>query len=434
MSGWDIDEEEKHEKKELKEKPSGKEFYTFVVSYPGLRPKQFIPHKGVYDSKGNKVLSPYGNKKEQKTEECDRDGIERQKIIKWSTKKDVLDDMDPQCRTVCNSLKAYFTKSQVAIWYHNGQTDECSEFHGPHLHVITRSEETSSGKFRQLYAITTIKTLKKKCSEAGGYFRSQAVRKMEGLMYYLRQPPRVFMGTNSAVLNRKYRLEATEQPEETYQDCLEPDEDVTVDDGCEREWTGFEEDMPSTSKRPGDWSDDDMEVQPQKKQKVSHTVADGHVANLRRLMLYFDAYTVDEMFKKIAVAPQVGKYEKYKEVWKRMIAKRSTGYHMGNIKREIMAEWRSMSFTQMIRYYCENVEHDSAVYESPESSYEIFCEWCEDQKLKLPMVVADVFDLIDKKLSIGTGSSRCRFCIRYHHIFGESCSFRFSSSGRARVR
>lgn len=400
MSGWDIEGVANPESSDDEGKTNqGKEWYTFVVSWDKAHPRQLLPHKIVRDGKGKPRQSAF-NKKEPMTEPVDMDvlqSVRSPKIFKWAAKKDILEKMTPISRSTSNALKIWLNKTQSGIWFHNGHTNECSMYPNPHFHVITQSEQTSNGSWRRLYSITAIKTIKKRAMEAGGYFRTQAVRNLSALVNYMKQPPRIYMGTNSGAIAKIWMTPTPTAEELKYADVTEEIEEED-DEGCgDRDWTGFEEDLPSTEQAKGDgWSDDELELQPAKKMKVCHTQADHMMRVLKILMLKYSAYNVSDMWKRLGEATDGPEKSKHLEVWKRMIAKPRCSGIMTNVKQELESEWITKPFLQCIKWYCTHVTEDKTKYFSPERSYYLFTEWCALQDIDPGSFAQNVFDLMER--------------------------------------
>lgn len=400
---WEMDGDNDGFEGDCLETAAGKEYYTFVVHYPGLHPKHFIPNHPVYDKKGKAMQSQYGNN-QLKTECGTPDTVKHKKVVKWTTKADVLSAMQKPHASICNSLKAWFNKSGVAVFFHNALTDKCSQFRGPHIHVISRSEETTTGRFRKLWDVSLIKTLKKKLAENGGYFRCEAVKRMSGLMKYLVQPPRVYMGTNAKVLYEAYKDAIcppgpNDAPEDD--DYLDAeDADVLTDEEPDLDFTGFEDDGPSTSKRAAeDGWEVEFSIQPPKKPatQVNYTSTDAMLGLIRRLMLYFGVYSMADFWK---VVNKPGKHDEYharmKSLWFRLSCKPRVKQWVENVKSSLESETIHKPFAELIDGYCKTRPDDDEYYESPESSYEIFCEWCTDQSINVIDFVKTTFDVMDR--------------------------------------
>nr|QKE55000.1 MAG: nonstructural protein [Parvoviridae sp.] len=406
MASWDAYDETVDEIEE-EDSETGAEFYTIVLHYPKLSPKHFIPQHAVYDGKGQKVMSQYG-KDTPRTEDGSPDTVKRRKVEKWATKGPTLSAMAPYARSICNGLKAFFAKSQTAVFYHNANVDECSQFGGPHLHCLIRSEQTASGKFRKLWQITTYKTLVKRISENGGYMKSQAVRSLEDLLVYLIHPPRLYMGTNCKTLSTAYgrALEAISiqgiKPK-PYVELVDTEEDPTASatGTTSTDFDGFDDDV-KPQKRKSEWSDDEPEVvlqPPTKKVSVGYSGADQLLSLTKRLALYFDAFSVSDMYKVIGLATDFGKEGEYKKLWKRLAPKPKIRQYFETIRQELEASYIHKPFMELINDYCTwnkfNAKEEE--FETPEKSYQIMCEWATDQKIDLCEWVQIVFEWMDRK-------------------------------------
>lgn len=408
-SEWAIDVEESPYDNDANASltPSGKEYYTFVVHYKKLSPIQLVPQHGLFTKEGAPIyFAAAGSKgQNQKCSEGTKDSVKMKKVVKWTTKMEVLKSMPESIRGACNSLKTFLSKHEVAVFYHNACTDVCSQFGGPHLHVIMKSGKVASGRVQRISDITAFRTLRKKIVECGGYLRVQGVYKLPGLMWYCCQAPRVFMGTNSKDLYKLYNIACENcrvQPEDTYDSCVQEEEEEKQESfENDVEWTGFEDDLPSTStKRKGEWSDEEeFDVQPSKKQKV--TLKEGKDEEFLRmtrvLARRFNAYTVSDLFKAVGKGSTDKKHAKYKDLWYRMASMTNIKKWLEVVKQQDECEVMYMPFAQLINEYCLH-KPDSPHTESAEESYQAMLAWLEHQHIDPIPFVDTVFAIMDRTL------------------------------------
>lgn len=386
----------------------GKEYYTFVIRYNGIYPLQYIPQHGIYDNKGKPVMSSYGTKT-IKTEEGTQETVYQKKVERWTTKMDTLNGMDPASRAVCNSLKAFLTKSGVGVFYHNAAVDSCAKFGGPHLHVVVHSERSASGAWRSLYSHTNFRTLKKRVTEGGGYLRSQAVRNLDGLMYYLTQAPRVFMGTNDSSIYMSAKRVRSPTADTLLnlppiQECLDADANEIDEISAEEvAWSGFD-DIDGTSstgpKRSGDGWDDEIDVPPPKQRKI--TVGESETDRLLRVVravaLHYNAYTITDISRVAAktATKDTEDEKKFQILWQRLSTKQPIKRWLDTARTQLETEQLEKPFAQLIDEYCSTVP-DTPEGPSAEHSYSVMLEWCKDQSIDVFEFVERVFNVMDRK-------------------------------------
>lgn len=159
MSSWDIEEKESQETPETAGR-IGKQYYSIVIHYNEASVKQILPHHIKLDKDGRPVKSFY-KPSEYHTQEGTQESVKKEKVEKWSTKKDILEGMNSISRGACNAVKAFLNKSEVAFFYHNGIQDECSMFGGKiHWHVIMKSEVGSGRKWKYIHDLFHFRTMK----------------------------------------------------------------------------------------------------------------------------------------------------------------------------------------------------------------------------------------------------------------------------------
>lgn len=183
------------------------EYYTFVIGYEGKKSPAFVdllnyqPRGLLRDEAGCLVPNKWArsNKGQQYRDEelkCDGEGsVDDTEVSKWSTPSGILSALPGEHKDACNKIKVWLQKNESALWWHDGNSDLCSKFGGPHLHIIGKSIAVGDGQYRRLNTGSTYQPVVDFVKRAGGYIRSQGVKSLESLVLYLNTPPRVFMGS-----------------------------------------------------------------------------------------------------------------------------------------------------------------------------------------------------------------------------------------------
>lgn len=395
----------------------GAEYYTLVVHYPGLHPLHFIPMITMYGADGEPLTSVY-NKGTRTIEAAPHsDDLLNEPVQNWKTQGEALNEMDQGTRAACNAVKNLLNKGKVAVFFHNACIDRCSLFRGEHLHIVLHSEATASGRFRKVWDGNPWKNTVKAVKAVQGYCKSQEVRHLTGLMAYLKQEPRVFMGANDYPLMCAFEEAARTRDLPGPDECITEveSEPMATSSGVKRGWGQYTEQVQkkaksgwgtvsgsSTASAPSaqvaavaDTPQIDM-CQPQPK-VVGYSAVDDFARVLKVLMCYFMAYDPDDMFKRIAerAGDESPTFKHYAEVWKRLSLRSTVGRTMQAVKREIAAEWIKKPFAECVEWYCKHVP-DSDKYETAERSFHIFISWCEDQKIELFSFIETVVKVLDR--------------------------------------
>lgn len=167
--------------------------FTDIVNY---QPRGFsrdedgalIPNKWAKSNKAqayrDEELKPYGEGSVDDTEVC-----------RWNCPAAIRSALSSDNRAANDAIKVWLVKNEAALWWHDGNSDLCSKFGGPHLHIIGKSISVGNGLFRRLNTGSSYQPLVDAVKRAGGYIRSQGVKSLESLILYLNTPPRVFMGS-----------------------------------------------------------------------------------------------------------------------------------------------------------------------------------------------------------------------------------------------
>lgn len=428
MPGWGDDEESQEQtgfNDDETPQKIGAESYMIVIRFKGLSAKCFMPHHYMLDKSGKQILSTYGNK-EPRTEEATPDSVFCRKTVKWTTKMDILNALGPAEKSLCNLIKGWFAKAQIAVWYHNAAQDQCATFGGAHLHAIWQSPLSTQKKYVSLSFDHGYRTLKKKVESAGGYMKMVAVKNPLAAVTHFCTKPRIYLGTNSGIL---YHLIKKSKDSQSV-DCTHPDDVWDTEDQDEtavaqeeeslRDHTGFSDDegqsfefASSTAEQPafrrtkGDLkrkvtsnSEHDCVLGQPKRERllIKETEIDQTSTVLRKLVLRWGATTYSDMFKAIAALPQ-GIDEDWKSIWFRLSTKTRTSAILAQAVELLKSEYMYKSFDSLIDEFCNDTRLTSHLKTlSPEESYDNWCGWVSKQGWDLGELIRDIYNIMDRTL------------------------------------
>lgn len=121
-------------------------------------------------------------------------------VVVWKTLTEQYSQLQGVQKTAANAVKKWINSKNCAVWFHDANTDLCSQFGGKHLHVVVESDEIAPGMYRRPNNGGAVQTLKRHIKSVGGYFKSNAVRKPIELLNHFDCAPRMFLGSRSTVL------------------------------------------------------------------------------------------------------------------------------------------------------------------------------------------------------------------------------------------
>lgn len=407
MPGWDIDEEENLGFGEKKEgEVVGKEDYMIVIHFPGLVIKQFIPMHAEKDENGKIIMNPF-QKNIPKLEEGDPTSVYQKLTVNWKSPKPVLDKLQTEYKTLCNSLKAFLNKHKVAVFYHNSNRDECAKYKGSHLHIVYHSEQTATGQFQAIWQRSEWITLQKKAKASGGYCRCLGVKKLEGALRHFNEKPRLYLGTNYTPYGKIVRkCQSNDIPPTPWDQILEEEnEDPEVDSTCD---FGDFDDVPIARKlkRCADDFDAEMNEPNFKLQKsatgpvnVKETEKDAQVRLISMLCNRWDAWSVNELFRRSALATDIESEQRYVKLWYTLSTKTTIKAVIKNARQRVESLIMMKPFATLINDYCTQVYE---IYDgvenrmTPEESYEKMIAWLKYQNLDPIAFVDNVCDIMDK--------------------------------------
>lgn len=409
---WDIEEEESHGWNDNDEcgeqKTGGAQHYMIVIHYKGLKPTQFIPQHAMYDKEGKPVMNSF-NKSQTRTENATMETIYQKKVIKWTTKQEVLNALEPANKAICNSLKAFLGKQLSAIFYHNANEDLCATYGGAHLHICIESEKTAAGKYRRLFDIGAYKTLKAKVYSAGGYMKSQGIKHLDGAIKHFNTKPRIFMGTNNVTYFKVIKqVMAPPVPGENivaFSECLDTDDiEVEETEDVQREFSGFEdldkEVIHGAMKRVNSgWEEQDIvSLAPVSKKPliIAETEKEKYAKVTKMLCLRWNAFNIPDMYKAMASVIAIDEEKPFITLWNKLALKAYTKSNIDLIRNNTEAEYIYKPFQCLINEYVYRPTPTDE-YETAERSYEYMISWLEEQGIPVNEWVREVFDIMDRK-------------------------------------
>jgi hypothetical protein len=182
----------------------------FVISEEYIHPTYFIlqctklenheaPIKSTYPS----ANQPFWLVDAQPGSSTDVNTIETRKIIQWKTPICRLNQLGYIEKQAINCIKNLLNESDSAVWFHDRNSDMCSRFKQPHLHVIIKSNYNAlSSDWQCFHDQYQYKQASKASRAASGYLLSIKIKHLKAAIRYFNFTPRVFMGTHSIVLGK----------------------------------------------------------------------------------------------------------------------------------------------------------------------------------------------------------------------------------------
>ena len=188
-------------------KTRGHEWYTVIIGAPFINPIYFEPQTVKKDSKGKPIPSRFGGQNAYQTAPLNPSGgshpnVDNKVVNNWKTASADLQMLAGAERQLVNAIKKWINAADSAVWYHDGNSDLCSLFGGPHLHVVVKSAARMDGSYPVLQYGGDYKNVCKfvdqlRTADGFGdcYIKSQRVRLLSNLVKYLGTAPRIFLST-----------------------------------------------------------------------------------------------------------------------------------------------------------------------------------------------------------------------------------------------
>lgn len=413
---------------------NGYPYYFIVVGGDWISPSCCSPQAVKLDDYGQPVRSKFPNARQPfwliDLQPSGRDGstVDNRLVASWKTGAEKLATMGQHEKQVLNTLKKFLNQSDAAIWYHNGNEDLCSQFGGPHYHIVYENAERPDGSWPVLHNLNIYQTLVKCAKSAGGYARAQRIVSLDGAIKYLSTAPRLYMGTRSKQLG-KLRASLLGQPWDSTQPWVDDDGDdffgieavPNAQRGIKRSWNDFEtnddNDFERTINRHAGGSKQDLvpvqQSQPAKLQDVDaqpscsrpaqgdfgikelrETAGDRLSKVIESIMRYLMAFTYEEINDAVSnLQPTDPVYI----TWNRLLKRPGTQAIVKRIYDSIKIEYLCMTFEQMCTEYMKTVDWKSSTYLSPSDSIRALDTWCSGNGMTLDLFCRSVIQVMDKK-------------------------------------
>lgn len=206
-TGWEEFEEHEEIIQETEgTQQSGHQYYSVIIGHPVINPTLFLPYGPEWDKDRKPIPNRYATDGGNKISVFLGSGkggnncIDGRLVQEWRSKKDSRDRLTVQSRKCIDGIKALLKKANCAVWFHNANTDHCSQFGGPHLHIVYESTQRASGSYIRIHDQSYYRSLKQQLKNDGGYAKCQGVRYLDRLVLHLNTKPRVYLGTKSRTL------------------------------------------------------------------------------------------------------------------------------------------------------------------------------------------------------------------------------------------
>lgn len=440
MSGWQSYAPMSSGAKETSTDQGGAEFYTIVVGASCINPCNFIPQAPKLDTSGLPQKSKYPNANQpywlvdlDPAGDTEKDNVDNRMVSQWKTPAAQLGSLGNTEKTAVNSLKKFLNGFNTALWFHNGNTDFCSRFGGPHLHVILESVKKPDGQFQNLHNLSAYQNAKKAVKNTNGYMSSQSVSHCEKLIAYLGQPPRVFMGTRSKILGI-LRAKLTGQDPPT--DCPWSEDDFDNDDGNPQStWSSLDTSSNVGRKRHNDFDDcadtaigsnnkrgsgynefisgSNKENEPPNREMdvlpaAGHTgpVGSSYIKELRltpgdriaqvleNIMRHLNAFEYEIILQKVSkLEPTDPVYL----TWSRLVKRPGTNAAIERIHDYIKMEYMNMSFHEMCNRYLNSGEWRDAQYYDVGTSLQALNAWTKYNGISFDTFIRTVVKIMDRQ-------------------------------------
>lgn len=213
-------EEKPAEEKQQQDSYTQHEYHTFVarggdnpesgLKWSDLRLYESQAYKR--DEDGNRVKSSFSKKPTGDSEfqlcglfeadlpEGHRYNLDNTNVVQWKSPNSAFKNISGIHKTACNSFKKWLNCQNCALWWHNGNSDLCSQYGGVHYHVVVQNDEVADGCYKRSNGGSQIDTLRRNIKAVGGYLSSEYIRSLPALIAYLGKAPRVFLGSRSSLI------------------------------------------------------------------------------------------------------------------------------------------------------------------------------------------------------------------------------------------
>ena len=366
----------------------------------------FLQPQGVKkDQEGKPVLSKFGGSQPYQTVTLnpsggDRPTIDAQLVTNWKSNSSDLQTLNSSERNAINSIKRWINYQDCAVWFHDGNSDLCSQFGGPHLHVVIKSTPRLDGTFPVLQHHRDYKTLGRSITSCAGldqyhnsYIKSQRVRKLPNLVKYLGTSPRIYLGTRSVSLGQLRReiLSDREHANDAVTDLGCDEDELDAGGACDKGEPCYDDDFGQVNREStkrgrdtDDFSNAGDEVciessQPTKRaNNANNTPSDftndavalskdtnvDRLSNLlERIMTYLNAYDYE------SIITAVGRLDKSSQThknittcWQKLVTRPGTLPTLQRVRDRLKVTYQGMTFTDMAEKWMESKESNDPNY------------------------------------------------------------------------
>lgn len=409
---------------------SGKPYYGFIFGHSskGSGKKfpeavNFIPQGQKVDENGYLIKSHYPKPGNEYQLEIlsplnfNPPTVGDKLVHSWKTCNDQLQQLETFQKSAVNALKKWLNTQKAAVWFHDGQCGDRSEFGGPHLHVVIESAKTSQGNFCRANAGRQYQDVVKAIRNAGGYYRSTAIKDIDGYVTYCSAAPREFLGTRSNKLARYWKQnrqnpkemreeEIADPPEvnDAYEsfgevegerpvqfgECNDSDDDICTPQLMRQATANFG--LAVAQKRSADEAFQEEAPTKDFFALSKESASEKYVQGIIKLMDTYNVYDKERLKLK---AFENANHEKYLTM---LISKRQFDNAVQAAIDIIKVRWSKRSLLQMAEICLQDKSLvDNELYLSlPESMYAWFC-WAHNQFGDVRNFVATLCSIVDRK-------------------------------------
>lgn len=433
MSCWTEIDADRLPAAATQEKETGFPYYMAVIGGSFIHPANFIP-QGIKldDNTGEPVKSKYPSSNNPywliDLGRSGDDSVDTRLVQHWKTTNATLQQLGAADKAAVNSVKKWLNSNDTAVWYHNSNDDRCSQWGGPHLHVLLASPRRPDGTYPVLSNTNQYATASKSAKAASGYFRTQRVKNLPAAIRYFSTPPRVFMGTRAISLG-KARAEALRtscsiDDGGCYWDDLDDPEPLPPTTDRRRPRNDFEsandENAPPPRRsRASDWGDlanderrDDLPDKvvslsrssscdrsqlvehPQNIKDLKETSNDRICNVLQKLMEYVNAYEYEEIIAKISM---LDPNDPWRLCWSKLVRRPGTTANIMRIRDLLKADFMNVTLNEMARRFLCSADSSDPKYLNITSSIRALKQWLLHNAIDAHEFVTCVQEIMDRK-------------------------------------
>ena len=420
---------------------NGHEWYTIVIGGQFINPIYFQPQGIKKDDRGEPVPSKWQNSNPYQTIALNPEGglkptVNQSLVHNWKSTSSDLQSLASNERSAVNAIKKWINNTESAVWYHNANADMCSQFGGPHLHVVIHSAKRGDGSYPVLQYNPDYKKIGQslaKCWDNSGsdhcYIKSQRVKYLANLVKYLGTPPRVFLGTRSIELGKLRRALSCRPDEGDGQESMDGLFDDIQDDGdTQNENKPCSDDFGEPSNRSSrrenedDFGGDLAEICSKyapvvKKQRTDNyastsfesdarsianmqTKEDRFIRVIEQIMQHLQAYDFESLVFEIGkLNPSNEQNRNIKAVWQKLVTKTSTQNQIMRVRDKLKSETQLSPLKKLAETFLCSERALSDEYLTIDQSLNLFSDWCDHNGIDFDEICCDVRNIMDRTLN-----------------------------------